>query len=83
MEISDERKEKIWRELIETRRFENDIKPQERSKKMLMDEYNMTINQVESFVKKMMKMGFIVKRSTVVDGKKCVVYSLVYSLVEK
>lgn len=77
MEISDERKEKIWRELIETRRFENDIKPQERSKKMLMDEYNMTINQVESFVKKMMKMGLIVKRSTVVDGKKCVVYSLV------
>lgn len=77
MEISDERKEKIWRELIETRRFENDIKPQERSKKMLMDEYNMTINQVESFVKKMMKMGFIAKRSTVVDGKKCVVYSLV------
>lgn len=77
MEISDERKEKIWRELIETRRFENDIKPQERSKKMLMDEYNITINQVEFFVKKMMKMGLIVKRSTVVDGKKCVVYSLV------
>lgn len=77
MEISDERKEKIWGELVKSKRYDTDILPHERTKKMLMDEYHLTINQVESFVKKMLRAGIITKRNTTVDGKRCVVYSLV------
>jgi predicted transcriptional regulator len=77
MEISDERKEKIWRDLLENQRYETDLLPHERTKKMLMKEYNLSINQVESFINKLLSRGFITKRRTVVNGKTCVVYTLI------
>jgi hypothetical protein len=77
MEISDERKEKIWKELVENRRLDTNVLPHERTKKMLAEEYHLTFNQVESFVTKMLLNGLITKRSGLINGKKCVVYSIV------
>ena len=77
MIIDEERKKKIWDELINTQRLETDILPHERTKKMLMEEYNLTGDQVEGFIRKMLQKGLLTKRVTVLNGKSCVVYSTV------
>jgi hypothetical protein len=73
MEISDERKEKIWDTILK----EQGILPEERTKKMLMEEYNLTLSRINHLVEKLLIDGVLTRRYIIINGKKCVVYKVV------
>ncbi|OGH07416.1 MAG: hypothetical protein A2W22_03030 [Candidatus Levybacteria bacterium RBG_16_35_11] len=76
MDISDERKQKMWDEIMELVR-DKDIKlPDERTKQELMQEYGYTIKKIERFLSKLESLNLIEVRSIVINGVKRNVYRI-------
>ena len=77
MEVSEERKQKLWDAVINNYLNRSDLQPQERTKKMLMEEYNLTLSKVDMLIKKLRRQGLVESRETVVDGKRCAAYTII------
>ena len=77
MEISEERKQKLWDAVINGYLNRSDLQPQERTKKMLMEEYNLTLSKVDVLIKRLRRQGLVESRETVVDGKRCAAYTII------
>jgi DNA-binding FadR family transcriptional regulator len=75
-ELSDERKQKLWDAIIKGYINRTDLLPHERTKKMLMEEYDLTLSKVDILIKRLRRQGLVESRETIVEGKRCCAYTI-------
>lgn len=66
----------IWNEIVESEKKKHSLLPGEKTKRMIRDEYHMTIREVEVFLRRLKDAGRLSSREAVVDGKRCAAYSI-------
>ena len=75
--MNDDRRKKLWDELMKYREVKNDeLLPEERTVKMLMQEYNKTKAQIKGLIEKLSDKNLITKRRVSINGISCMAYTI-------